>query len=241
MEGQLLPAQARFQAAVRTASRTATTARKETRMMRRARGESLTRARRRWEPAGHGGKLACCEARFQRVRYAAYDRSAEHARRPRLRPGRHAGARRAAGRRAASRPTWDSIPTADSLHVGSLVPGHGPGLASALRPHADRAGGRRHRDGGRPQRQAGGAPGHDPGADRPQRPGLARQLARFLAFEGANAARMRNNADWLRGIPPDGLPARHRQALHPELHAAEGVGAEPDGGGDHATPSSATC
>ena len=30
---------------------------------------------------------------------------------------------------------------------------------------------------------------------------LARQLARFLAFEGANAARIRNNADWLRGIP----------------------------------------
>ena len=29
---------------------------------------------------------------------------------------------------------------------------------------------------------------------------LARQLARFLSFEGANAARMRNNADWLRGI-----------------------------------------
>jgi len=30
---------------------------------------------------------------------------------------------------------------------------------------------------------------------------LARQLTRFLSFEGANAARMRNNADWLRGIP----------------------------------------
>jgi tyrosyl-tRNA synthetase len=29
---------------------------------------------------------------------------------------------------------------------------------------------------------------------------LGRQLGRFLAFEGANAARMRNNADWLRGI-----------------------------------------
>ena len=30
--------------------------------------------------------------------------------------------------------------------------------------------------------------------------GIARQLARVLAFEGSNAARMRNNADWLRGI-----------------------------------------
>jgi hypothetical protein len=28
-----------------------------------------------------------------------------------------------------------------------------------------------------------------------------RQLQRFLSFEGANAARLRNNADWLRGLP----------------------------------------
>ena len=53
----------------------------------------------------------------------------------------------------------------------------------------------------------------DPSGKRDERPilgleqidrnaeGIARQLARFLAFEGSNAARMRNNADWLRGIP----------------------------------------
>jgi tyrosyl-tRNA synthetase len=29
---------------------------------------------------------------------------------------------------------------------------------------------------------------------------IGRQLRRFLAFEGSNAARMRNNADWLRGL-----------------------------------------
>jgi tyrosyl-tRNA synthetase len=52
----------------------------------------------------------------------------------------------------------------------------------------------------------------DPSGKREERPvmsleqidrnaqGLARQLMRFLSFEGANAARMRNNADWLRGI-----------------------------------------
>jgi hypothetical protein len=44
MEGQLLPAQARFQAASMTASPKATAAKNETRMLRRARGESLTRA-----------------------------------------------------------------------------------------------------------------------------------------------------------------------------------------------------
>jgi hypothetical protein len=44
MEGQVLPAQARFQAAIETASPKATAARSETRMLRRARGESLTRA-----------------------------------------------------------------------------------------------------------------------------------------------------------------------------------------------------
>jgi tyrosyl-tRNA synthetase len=52
----------------------------------------------------------------------------------------------------------------------------------------------------------------DPSGKRDERPmlgldqidrnaeGIARQLARFLAFEGSNAARMRNNADWLRGL-----------------------------------------
>ena len=53
----------------------------------------------------------------------------------------------------------------------------------------------------------------DPSGKRAERPvmtleqidrnaqGLMRQLQRFLSFEGANAARLRNNADWLRSLP----------------------------------------
>ena len=92
-------------------------------------------------------------------------------------------------------------PTADSLHVGSLVPVMG---LAWLQRH-----------GHVPIVLVGGGTGMvgDPSGKREERPvmsleqidrnaqTLARQLARFLAFEGANAARMRNNADWLRGIP----------------------------------------
>ena len=91
-------------------------------------------------------------------------------------------------------------PTADSLHVGSLVPVMGLAWLQ--------------RFGHTPIALVGGGTGMigDPSGKREERPvmsleqidrnaqGLARQLARFLAFEGANAARMRNNADWLRGI-----------------------------------------
>jgi tyrosyl-tRNA synthetase len=59
---------------------------------------------------------------------------------------------------------------------------------------------------------AGTAMVGDPSGKRTERPvlspeqidrnaqGIMRQLQRFLSFEGANAARLRNNADWLRGI-----------------------------------------
>ena len=91
-------------------------------------------------------------------------------------------------------------PTADSLHVGSLVPVMGLAWLQ--------------RFGHTPIALVGGGTGMvgDPSGKRDERPimsleqidrnaqGLARQLARFLSFEGANAARMRNNADWLRGI-----------------------------------------
>jgi tyrosyl-tRNA synthetase len=91
-------------------------------------------------------------------------------------------------------------PTADSLHVGSLVPVMGLAWLQ--------------RFGHTPIALVGGGTGMvgDPSGKREERPvmsleqidrnaqGLARQLARFLSFEGANAARMRNNADWLRGI-----------------------------------------
>jgi tyrosyl-tRNA synthetase len=91
-------------------------------------------------------------------------------------------------------------PTADSLHVGSLVPAMGLAWLQ--------------RFGHTPIALVGGGTGMvgDPSGKREERPvmsleqidrnaqGIGRQLSRFLSFEGANAARMRNNADWLRGI-----------------------------------------
>ncbi|MBA2457779.1 MAG: tyrosine--tRNA ligase [Gemmatimonadales bacterium] len=91
-------------------------------------------------------------------------------------------------------------PTADSLHVGSLVPVMGLAWLQ--------------RFGHSPIALVGGGTGMvgDPSGKRDERPmltldqidrnsqGIARQLARFLSFEGSNAARMRNNADWLRGL-----------------------------------------
>ena len=91
-------------------------------------------------------------------------------------------------------------PTADSLHAGSLVPVMG--LAWLQRA------------GHSPIALVGGGTGMvgDPSGKREERPllsldqidrnaqHLGRQLRRFLAFEGSNAARMRNNADWLRGL-----------------------------------------
>jgi tyrosyl-tRNA synthetase len=92
-------------------------------------------------------------------------------------------------------------PTADSLHVGSLVPVMG---LAWLQRH-----------GHTPIALVGGGTAMvgDPSGKREERPvltleqidrnarSLERQLTRFLSFEGANGARMRNNADWLRGIP----------------------------------------
>ncbi|MGH7526669.1 MAG: tyrosine--tRNA ligase [Gemmatimonadales bacterium] len=91
-------------------------------------------------------------------------------------------------------------PTADSLHVGSLVPVMGLAWLQ--------------RFGHTPIALVGGGTGMvgDPSGKRAERPvmaldqldrnaqGIGRQLTRFLAFEGSNAARLRNNADWLRGI-----------------------------------------
>jgi tyrosyl-tRNA synthetase len=91
-------------------------------------------------------------------------------------------------------------PTADSLHVGHLVPVMG--LAWFQRA------------GHTPIALVGGGTGMvgDPSGRREERPlldldqidrnvqSIARQLARFLTFEGSNAARVRNNAEWLRGL-----------------------------------------
>ena len=91
-------------------------------------------------------------------------------------------------------------PTADSLHVGSLVPVMGMAWLQRL--------------GHVPIALVGGGTGMvgDPSGKRTERPvmsleqidrnaqGIMRQLQRFLSFEGANAARLRNNADWLRDL-----------------------------------------
>jgi tyrosyl-tRNA synthetase len=91
-------------------------------------------------------------------------------------------------------------PTADSLHVGNLVPVMGLAWVQ--------------RCGGTPIVVVGGGTGMvgDPSGKRAERPVLpveridhnvARQraqLERFLRFDGPNAARIRNNADWLRPL-----------------------------------------
>jgi tyrosyl-tRNA synthetase len=91
-------------------------------------------------------------------------------------------------------------PTADSLHVGNLVPVMGLAWLQ--------------RTGGTPIVLLGGGTGMvgDPSGRRTERPVLSleqidhnvarqrAQLERFLAFDGPNAARLRNNADWLRPL-----------------------------------------
>src|SRR5512133_210713 len=91
-------------------------------------------------------------------------------------------------------------PTADSLHVGHL-------LAVMSLAWLQRAG-------GTPIVVVGGGTGMvgDPSGKRSERPVLSveeidrnvaairSQLERFVSFEGANAARVRNNADWLRKL-----------------------------------------
>jgi tyrosyl-tRNA synthetase len=91
-------------------------------------------------------------------------------------------------------------PTAESLHVGNLV----PVMALAWL----------QRSGGSPIALVGGGTAMvgDPSGKRQERPvlpiervdanaaAIRNQLTRFLSFEGTNPARMRNNADWLRGL-----------------------------------------
>ncbi|HEY7725558.1 MAG TPA: tyrosine--tRNA ligase [Anaeromyxobacteraceae bacterium] len=91
-------------------------------------------------------------------------------------------------------------PTADSLHVGNLVPVMGLAWFQ--------------RCGGTPIVVVGGGTGMvgDPSGKRSERPVLSveeidhnvacqrAQLERFLRFDGPNAARVRNNADWLRPL-----------------------------------------
>ena len=91
-------------------------------------------------------------------------------------------------------------PTADSLHVGNLVPLMAMAWLQRL--------------GGRPILLVGGGTAlvGDPSGRRTERPMLSReaidanaaavreQLTQFLSFEGSNAASLSNNADWLRPL-----------------------------------------
>jgi len=91
-------------------------------------------------------------------------------------------------------------PTADSLHVGNLVPVMGLAWLQ--------------RCGGTPIVVVGGGTGMvgDPSGKRSERPVLSveqidhnvacirAQLERFVSFEGQNAAQVRDNADWLRPL-----------------------------------------
>ena len=91
-------------------------------------------------------------------------------------------------------------PTAASLHVGNLVPVMGLSWLQRCK--------------GTPIPLVGGGTGMvgDPSGKRSERPmlsvdqidananGMRQQLSRFLSFTGENAARMRNNADWLRPL-----------------------------------------
>ena len=79
--------------------------------------------------------------------------------------------------------------------------GDGARLAPARRRHAHHPRRRRHRHGRRPERQAHRAA--DPlgrARSTTTSPRIRAQLERFVSFEGANAARVRNNADWLRPL-----------------------------------------
>jgi tyrosyl-tRNA synthetase len=91
-------------------------------------------------------------------------------------------------------------PTADSLHVGSLL----PVMALVWLQRA----------GGRPIALVGGGTGMvgDPSGKRNERPmlseetvaanaqGIRDQLAKFLDFDGPNGAKLLNNLDWLGGL-----------------------------------------
>jgi tyrosyl-tRNA synthetase len=92
-------------------------------------------------------------------------------------------------------------PTADSLHVGNLVPVMGAAWLQRL--------------GHTPIILIGGGTGMvgDPSGKRDERPvlpleqidrnaaAIQQQLSRFLDFHSSNAARLRNNAEWLRRLP----------------------------------------
>ena len=176
-------------------------ARTPTSRPRRARGESRTSLVR--NPAGgHGRKLADRDARSQRVPLAPMNELLKKFTARDLLQDYTSGL----DERLDRGPVVAYVgldPTADSLHVGSLVPILG---AAWLQ-----------RFGHTPIVLMGGGTGMvgDPSGKRSERPimpveeidrnvdAIGRQVGRFLDFQTTtrNAARLRNNADWLRRVP----------------------------------------
>jgi tyrosyl-tRNA synthetase len=151
---------------------------------------------------GHVRKLADCNARFQRVALAPMTDLLGTLKERGLLQDATAGL----AERLKQGPLTAYVgfdPTADSLHVGNLVPVMG---AAWLQ-----------RFGHTPIILIGAGTGMigDPSGKRDERPilpleqidrnaeAIREQLTRFLSFEPSqhNAARMRNNADWLRRLP----------------------------------------
>jgi tyrosyl-tRNA synthetase len=151
---------------------------------------------------GHVRKLADCEARFQRVPLAPMPELIETLTARGLLQDSTAGL----AERLREGPVTAYVgldPTADSLHVGSLVPLLGAAWLQQF--------------GHTPIVLVGGGTGMvgDPSGKRSERPimpveeidrnaeAIRTQAARFLDFKTSapNAARLRNNADWLRQVP----------------------------------------
>ena len=108
----------------------------------------------------------------------------------------------------------------------SLLTVMGAGAAAALRPHADRPRRRRHRDDRRSERQVAGA---HAAVGRTDRRSTSPACARSSSASSTSTPRRtpRGSSTTPTGSAPIDLldvPARRRQALHRELHAAEGVG-----------------
>jgi tyrosyl-tRNA synthetase len=151
---------------------------------------------------GHVRKLADCYARFQRVPLAPMNELLKTLTARGLLQDSTSGL----DERLGQGPVTAYLgldPTADSLHVGSLVPIIGAAWLQQF--------------GHTPIVLLGGGTGMvgDPSGRRSERPilpieeidrnaaAIRRQVARFLDFESSrtNVARVRNNADWLRQLP----------------------------------------
>ncbi len=130
--------------------------------------------------------------------------------------------RLATGRRISAYIGFD--PTADSLHIGHLIPIFGLLRLQRARRQARRARGWRHRDDRRPVRAVVGAEPARRRHARAQRrgdPGTARAVPGLLARAGAGR---HGQQPRLAGVDlADRLPAGRRQALHRALHAGQGL------------------